>query len=106
MTTEDPAAPDATLHPTHDDFQELLAASRAWRGALIPNTSTATSPATSDLLAAVARFDQVCQHPREWRVFHPRTGVPIAGRTSSESETCGFCGAPLPSPSGSSSPAG
>jgi hypothetical protein len=49
MTTEDPAAPDATLHPTHDDFQELLAASRAWRGALIPSTSTATSPGVASL---------------------------------------------------------
>jgi len=37
---------------------ELLAAARAWRESLIPNTSTAGHDSVVRLLAAIQRFDE------------------------------------------------
>jgi hypothetical protein len=66
-------------------FQDLIAAARAWRGGLVPKTSTGSWTTTRNLLEAIAVFDQpACDHPRSWRAF----------RVSSvdADEVCGYCG--------------
>jgi len=66
-------------------WPQLLAAGRAWRGSLIPRTSTAVANTTNLLLEAIAAFDPPCDHPRATRIFH------LNGRTE-----CGACGYQFP----------
>jgi hypothetical protein len=69
-------------------FRDLLAAARAWRGGLIPNTSTATLTPTRGLLEALSVFDRpACDHPRPWRVYK--------GTAYDADEYCGYCGTVL-----------
>lgn len=66
-------------------FRDLISAVRAWRGGLIPSTSTSTLTPTKNLLEAIAVFDQApCDHPRSWRVFR--------SRSADADEVCGYCG--------------
>lgn len=69
-------------------FRDLVDAVRRWRGALIPNTSTATLGPTRKLLETIAVFDtQPCEHPRGWRVF--------SSRSQDADEVCAYCGTTL-----------
>ena len=66
-------------------FRDLMLSARAWRGGLVPNTSTSTLVPTRMLLEAIAALDQEpCEHPRSWRIF--RASVADAD------EVCGYCG--------------
>lgn len=66
-------------------FRDLMVAARAWRGGLIPNTSTSTLTPTRNLLEAISAFDAgPCDHPRSWRVFR--------SQSADADEVCGFCG--------------
>jgi hypothetical protein len=69
-------------------FRDLMLAARAWRGGLIPNTSTSTLVPARLLLEAIAALDQEpCEHPRSWRIFR--------ARLADADEVCGYCGTTL-----------
>lgn len=66
-------------------FRDLVSAVRAWRGGLIPNTSTSTLTPTQNLLEAITVFDQApCDHPRSWRIYRDAS--------ADADEVCGYCG--------------
>lgn len=51
-------------------WARLLVAARAWRGSLIPKTSTGVAGPTAALVEAIEAFDAPCSHPRLGWVFH------------------------------------
>ena len=63
-------------------WTRLLAAARAWKATLIPNTSTGTLGPTNVLLDAITAFDEPCPHPRAQWIF----------RAGDERIECGRCG--------------
>ena len=66
-------------------FRDLVGAARAWRGGLIPSTSTSTLLPTRNLLEALAALDRApCDHPRSWRIYR--------SQSAGADEVCGFCG--------------
>lgn len=66
-------------------FGKLVGEARAWRGSLIPSTSTGLWGPTRNLLEAISAFDRApCDHPRSWRVYR--------AVSANADEVCGYCG--------------